>query len=111
MITTSSVLLSIFLLTISLSAQKNDKVYPGADEVTPSLSQYFSWINNTNEGSTEAQTLINLDFFNWLHEETEGKQLDIFVLGMKGGKTNFKPRAYLGCYPVPYQKKELILYH
>jgi hypothetical protein len=29
------------------------KVYPGADERTPSYSQYFSWINNTNEGSTE----------------------------------------------------------
>lgn len=29
-------------------AQKD--VYPGADENTPSLSQYFSWINNTNEG-------------------------------------------------------------
>ena len=30
-----------------------EKVYPGADERTPSYSQYFSWINNTNEGSTE----------------------------------------------------------
>ena len=29
------------------------KVYPGADERTSSYSQYFSWINNTNEGSTE----------------------------------------------------------
>jgi len=46
-----------------------------------------------------------------LSKEMEGKQLDIFVLGMKGGKTNFKPRLYLGCYPVPYQKKELILHH
>lgn len=25
----------------------------GADERTPSRSEYFSWINNTNEGSTE----------------------------------------------------------
>ena len=32
----------------------------GADELTPSVAQYFSWINNTNEGSTERQTLINL---------------------------------------------------
>jgi len=41
------------------------KVYPGADERTPSYSQYFSWINNTNEGSTEEQTMVNLDFLVW----------------------------------------------
>ncbi len=38
----------------------------GADQRTPSVPQYFSWINNTNEGSTETQTLINLEFFAWL---------------------------------------------
>src|SRR5210317_357683 len=55
------------------------KVYPGADERTPSYSQYFSWINNTNEGSTEEQTLVNLDFFRWLHDEY-GMVLDIYVI-------------------------------
>jgi len=54
-------------------------VYPGADERTPSYSQYFSWINNTNEGSTEAQTMVNLDFFKWLHDEY-GMVLDIYVI-------------------------------
>ncbi|MBQ3860364.1 MAG: hypothetical protein II779_07535, partial [Clostridia bacterium] len=38
----------------------------GADRRTPSIPQYFSWINNTWEGSTERQTMINLDFFDWL---------------------------------------------
>ena len=38
-------------------------------EKTPSISQYFTWINNTNEGATEEQTLINLRFFKWLHDE------------------------------------------
>ena len=38
---------------------KKEKKYAGADERTPSRAQYFSWINNTNEGSTEKQTLIN----------------------------------------------------
>ncbi len=56
-----------------------EAVYPGADERTPSYSQYFSWINNTNEGSTEAQTLANLDFFKWLHDEY-GMVLDIYVI-------------------------------
>jgi hypothetical protein len=56
-----------------------EKVYPGADERTPSYSQYFSWINNTNEGSTEEQTMVNLDFFEWLHEEY-GMVLDIYVI-------------------------------
>ncbi|VGO11503.1 hypothetical protein PDESU_00047 [Pontiella desulfatans] len=53
-------------------------VFPGADENTPSLSQYFSWINNTNEGSNEKQTLINLGFFEWLHDEY-GMKLDIYA--------------------------------
>ena len=55
------------------------KVYPGADERTPSYSQYFSWINNTNEGSTEAQTMANLEFFKWLYDEY-GMVLDIYVI-------------------------------
>ena len=38
----------------------------GATERTPSRPQYFSWINSTNEGSTEAQTLANLDYFGYL---------------------------------------------
>lgn len=50
---------------------EDDKTYPlaGADEKTPSHSHYFSWIDNTNEGSTERQTMANLDFFKWLHDE------------------------------------------
>ena len=51
----------------------------GADESTPSLSHYFSWIDNTNEGSTEKQTLANLDFFKWLHDDY-GMALDIYAL-------------------------------
>jgi len=59
--------------------ESQTRVYPGADENTPSLSQYFSWINNTNEGSTEKQTLTNLRFFNWLKSEY-GMTLDIYVI-------------------------------
>ena len=33
----------------------------GADNKTPSVPQYFSWINSTNEGSTQEQTLANLN--------------------------------------------------
>lgn len=50
----------------------------GADELTPSVAQYFSWINNTNEGSTERQTLINLEFFKWLRD-TYGMQIAIYA--------------------------------
>jgi hypothetical protein len=56
-----------------------DKVFPGADERTPSRAHYFSWINNAWEGSTEAQTLISLDFFQWLRDEY-GMQLDCYAL-------------------------------
>lgn len=56
----------------------DQKVFPGADEKTPSRAQYFSWINNTNEGATEAQTRANLAFFAWLRHEY-GIQLDIYA--------------------------------
>jgi len=51
----------------------------GADEQTPSLPQYFSWINNTFEGATEKQTLINLNYFKWLHEYY-GMRIKIYAL-------------------------------
>ena len=44
---------------------QQNRLPAGADERTPSIPQYFSWINNTNEGATEAQTLVNLDFFRY----------------------------------------------
>ncbi len=47
-------------------------------ENSPSIAEFFTWINNTNEGSTEAQTLVNLDFFKWLRDET-GAQFDIYA--------------------------------
>lgn len=50
----------------------------GADQLTPSIPQYFSWINNTNEGSTEAQTLINLDFFDYM-KRTFGMEIKIYA--------------------------------
>jgi hypothetical protein len=64
---------------ILLEAQEAPAVYPGADEKTPSRAEYFSWINNAWEGSTEPQTLADLDFFRWLRDEY-GMQLDIYAL-------------------------------
>ena len=58
-------------------AIKNKK-YSGADQHTPSKSQYFSWINSTNEGSTEYQTMVNLDFFAYM-QKTYGMKLDIYA--------------------------------
>jgi len=52
--------------------------YGTITEKTPSIPQYFSWINNTNEGPTEAQTLTNLRFFKWLHDEY-GMHLGIYA--------------------------------
>ena len=60
--------------------EKTCKNYPiaGADEKTPSRAQYFTWINNTNEGATEAQTMANLGFFKYLHDQF-GMVLDIYA--------------------------------
>lgn len=70
--------LTSILFVINCFAIAQESIYPGADEKTPSRAQYFSWINNTNEGPTEAQTLVNLEFFGWLKEEY-GMQLDIYA--------------------------------
>jgi hypothetical protein len=80
--------LSIALLTLaSLAAQTPSHPKAGADQSTPALAQYFSWINNTNEGTTEAQTLANLAFFQWLRDEY-GMVLDIYAFdaGFVDGK-------------------------
>ena len=79
---TSSYFLSILIITfipMILSAQEKKIVFPGADERTPSKSHYFDWINSQYEGTTEAQTLINMDFFQWLHDEY-GMILDVYAL-------------------------------
>ncbi len=58
--------------------EKDVNPITGAGEHTPSIPYYFSWINNTNEGSTERQTLINLDFFRYM-KETYGMQIRIYA--------------------------------
>ena len=73
-----NLLFSLILLFVPLVLFSQDDIFPGADEQTPSKSEYFSWINNTNEGPTEEQTLVNLGFFKWLHDEY-GMQLDIYA--------------------------------
>ena len=69
-------LLLLSLLPLSLSAQ--DKPIQETNEKSVSKAQYFSWINNTNEGATEEHTLVNLDFFEWLQKEY-GMILDIYA--------------------------------
>lgn len=61
-----------------MEIEKKTKLTAGSDELTPSKPQYFSWINSTNEGSTEAQTLANLEYFRWM-KETYGMQLEIYA--------------------------------
>lgn len=82
----TTVLAGIATILSPLKAQTKH-VYPGADEKTPSRAQYFNWINSTNEGTNESQTLTNLDFFAWL-KETYGMQLDIYAFdaGVIDGK-------------------------
>jgi hypothetical protein len=68
----------LLLLLCALVSSRDQDVFPGADEKTPSRAQYFSWINNTNEGTTEAHSLVNLAFFQWLQDEY-GMVLDIYA--------------------------------
>ena len=79
----------------------------GADNFTPSVPQYFSWINNTNEGSTEEHTLINLDFFKYL-KDTYGMEIKIYAWdagnfdGASEGYGNVHGEKFRGQYPEEY---------
>ena len=80
----------------------------GADERTPSIPQYFSWINNTNEGSTEKQTLVNLDFFRYM-KETYGMQIRIYAWdagnfdGAASGYGDTNSEKFRSQYPEGYK--------
>lgn len=80
----------------------------GADNNTPSVPQYFSWINNTNEGSTEKQTLVNLDFFRYLKDKY-GMQIKIYAWdagnfdGASEGYGNLKSEKFRNQYPEGYK--------
>ena len=80
----------------------------GADNYTPSIPQYFSWINNTNEGATEEQTLINLDFFRYL-KDTYGMNLRIYAWdagnfdGASEGYGNVNSEKFRAQYPEGYK--------
>jgi len=65
----------LFAANFTTYAQQN---IAGATEATPSHSEYFTWVSNTNEGATDHQTLANLAFFRYLRE-TYGMQLDIYA--------------------------------
>ena len=81
----------------------------GADNLTPSVPQYFSWINNTNEGSTEEHTLINLDFFRYL-KDTYGMEIKIYAWdagnfdGASEGYGNVNGEKFRTQYPDEYNK-------
>ena len=81
----------------------------GADNFTPSVPQYFSWINNTNEGSTEEHTLINLDFFKYL-QDTYGMQIKIYAWdagnfdGASEGYGSLESPKFRSQYPEEYNK-------
>jgi len=104
------------LCCLPLLGSAQEKIFPGADEKTPSKAQYFSWINNTNEGTTEKHTLINLEFFQWLKDEY-GMQLDIYAFdaGAIDGKRfygsvksdRFKSQFPNGFDPIYKKTKEL----
>lgn len=80
----------------------------GADNLTPSVPQYFSWINNTNEGSTEEHTLINLEFFKYL-KDTFGMQIKIYAWdagnfdGASEGYGNLNSDKFRSQYPEGYK--------
>jgi hypothetical protein len=70
---------SLLLTVCSLHGQSIKKVFPGADNKTPSVAMYFDWVNRNWRGSNETKALTGLDFFKWLNQ-AYGMKLDIFML-------------------------------
>ena len=64
---------------VAATSSGDEKVFPGANEKTPSQAMYFDWINHAWEGTSESATMANLDFFKWLGDEY-GMKLDIYLL-------------------------------
>ncbi len=58
---------------------KEERGNTPVNELTPSRSMYFDWININWYGGNESKVLQNLRFFKWLHDEY-GMQLDIYLL-------------------------------
>jgi len=61
------------------NAASGRDIDPRRDEVRISRAFYFDWISSQYEGSTEAQTLAQMDFFKWMNDEY-GMKLDIYSL-------------------------------
>jgi len=73
------VLISIAFIWGSANGQSDKKVFPGANNQTPSVAMYFDWVNRNWRGSNETKALTGLDFFKWLNHDY-GMKLDIFML-------------------------------
>lgn len=73
------ILIPAVLLISSFTKAQTTKVFPGADNHTPSVAMYFDWVNRNWRGSDERKALTGLDFFKWM-KQTYGMQLDIFML-------------------------------
>lgn len=84
---TKTLIIGLIAVSIVAGAAADRAPKAGADQRTPSRSQFSTWINNTNEGATEKQTLANLAFFQWLKDEY-GMTLDIYAFdaGFVDGK-------------------------
>ena len=52
----------------------------------------------------------NYTYYFPLNEEMKGAKIDAVVLVMKDGISEFKPEVWITSYPIPFEKKELMLY-
>ena len=69
----------VMLATVTVQMTRLQETKFPVNENTPSKAIYFSWINHAWEGTDEQQTLANLKFFKWMHDEY-GMKLDLYLI-------------------------------
>jgi hypothetical protein len=52
----------------------------------------------------------NYTYYFPVTDEMKGATIDAIVMVMKDGVPEFKPEVWITAYPIPYEKKELIIY-
>ncbi|MBB3699315.1 hypothetical protein KMW28_25660 [Flammeovirga yaeyamensis] len=88
---------------MALASLKIDGEYVGAPDRSP------SYPSNTWEYRVK-KTDKNYTYYFPLDDNMLGKKIEAFVLAFDKEKLDLKPEVWISAYPIPFEKKRLVLY-